>query len=73
MTISFAPLWQLIFKRKIKQKDLWEAAHISASTCQKLRNNQNVTTDVLVRICEVLDCDLSDIMVLERNKQCQKN
>lgn len=67
MKISFDPLWDLIFKKKIKQKDLWKSAHISASTCQKLRNNQNVTTEVLVRICEVLDCDLSDIVTLERN------
>ncbi|WP_270279939.1 helix-turn-helix domain-containing protein [Vagococcus bubulae] len=61
MKISYKPLWKLMIDKEIKQKDLKNGARLSSSTIQKLRNNENVTTDVLLRICNFLDCDLSDI------------
>ena len=69
MKISYEPLWKLLIDKKISQKELWEKAHISSSTCQKLRNNENVTTDVLLRICSILNCNIQEIMEFEKDKR----
>lgn len=42
--------------------ELMERAKISKSTFYKMKNGENITTDVLVRICNVLECDVSDIV-----------
>ena len=46
----------------MKKKDLREAAGISTSTMAKLSKNENVNTDILVKICKALNCDIADIM-----------
>ena len=61
MNISYRPLFKLIKEKGLLQKDVWEKAHLSGSSCQSLRNNQCVTTDILVRLCEVLECNIGDI------------
>ena len=48
----------------MKKADLKRLTGISTATIAKLDKGQNVTTDILVRICEALDCELSDIMEL---------
>ena len=48
----------------MKKKELGEAAGISNSLIAKLGKNENVTVDVLVRICTALDCGIDDIMEL---------
>ncbi|MGX7066387.1 DNA-binding Xre family transcriptional regulator [Vagococcus fluvialis] len=62
MKISYKPLWKLMIDRDIKQKDLKREAKLSSSTIQKLRTNQNVTTDALLRICIFLNCNISEIV-----------
>lgn len=52
----------------MKKSDLRKNAKISSSTLAKLTNDENVTTDVLVRICNELKCDVSDIMEFVPNK-----
>ena len=47
-----------------------EKAKVSKSTFYKLKNGDNVTTDVLLRICDVLHCDISDIVECVEDKQC---
>ncbi len=49
----------------MKKKDLCEAAGISHASVAKLGKNENVTTDVLVKICTALKCDISDIMEIK--------
>lgn len=71
MAISYKKLWKLLIDRDMKKKDLCEAAGISHASVAKLGKNENVTTDVLVKICTALKCDISDIMEikeLEREK-----
>lgn len=46
----------------MKKKDLAEAAHLTHYQMTKLANNQDITTDVLRRICKVLDCEADDII-----------
>lgn len=62
MTVSYKKLWKLLIDKDMKKKDLREAAGISTSSMAKLGKNENVTTDVLVKICKALNCDISDIV-----------
>ena len=60
--MSYNKLWKLLIDKKMKKSDLRKNAKISSSTLAKLTNDENVTTDVLVKICNELKCDVSDIM-----------
>ena len=62
MTISYKKLWKLLIDKDMKKKDLQKAAGISATSITKLGKNENLTTAVLVKICNALDCDISEIM-----------
>lgn len=62
MKFSYKKLWKLLIDRDIKHKDLIDKTGISRSTFYKLKKDENVTTDVLIKICEFLQCDISDIM-----------
>ena len=62
MKFSYKKLWKLLIDRDIKHKDLIDKTGISRSTFYKLKKDENVTTDVLIKICEFLKCDISDIM-----------
>lgn len=62
MRITYKKLWKLLVDREMMKKDLLEASKISTVSMAKLGKNQNVTTDVLLKICTALHCDISDIM-----------
>jgi len=64
--VSYNKLFKLLIDKKMKKGDLCAAASVSPSSLAKLRNGENVTTDVLFKICNVLDCDIADIMEIER-------
>lgn len=59
--ISYNPLWKKLVDRGWRKRDLQQNAGISTGTVAKLGRNENVTTAVLVKIAEALDCDLTDI------------
>ena len=71
MSVSYKPLWKLLIDREMNKTELRKAAGISTSALAKLGKNENVNTEVLVKICNVLKCDISDIMELtdERTEQ----
>lgn len=60
--MSYNRLWKLLIDKKMKKSDLRRNAKISSSTLAKLSNDENVTTEVLAKICNELQCDVSDIM-----------
>lgn len=60
--MSYKKLWKLLIDRDMKKSDLRKAAGISSSSLAKLGKDENVTTDVLLRICEALECNLNDIV-----------
>lgn len=62
MQISYKKLWKLLIDRDMMKKDLAERAGISPASIAKLGRNENVNTDILLKICMALDCDVSDIM-----------
>lgn len=63
-------LYKNLFKKLIDldmtNNELMEKANVSKSTFYKIKNGQNVTTDVLLRICNTLDCDISEIVECEK-------
>ena len=61
MAISYKKLWKLLIDRDMKKKDLIALSGISQSSVTKMGKNENVNTDVLVRICQALNCDIGDI------------
>lgn len=62
MKISYNKLWKLLIDKNMRRKDLQEVAEISSASIAKLGKGENITTDVLLKICEALDCTLEDIM-----------
>lgn len=62
MKISYKPLWKLLIDKGMRKQDLQAAAKISAGSIAKLGKDENITTDVLIKICNALDCDLSGIL-----------
>lgn len=62
MAISYKKLWKLLIDKDMKKSDLLNAAGISRYTINKLNRGDNVTTDVLVKICRALDCTMDDII-----------
>lgn len=66
MRICYKRLWKLLIDKDIKKKDLAMMADVSQSSITKLTNDENVTTDILLKICIALDCGLSDIAEIEK-------
>lgn len=62
MRISYNKLWKLLIDKEMKKMELKEAAGISAASIAKLGKGENITTDVLLKICEALHVRLEDIM-----------
>ncbi|GHU87383.1 hypothetical protein FACS1894202_01570 [Clostridia bacterium] len=59
---SYKKLWHLLIEKDMTRQDLRRAAGMSSSTIAKVARNENVNTDVLLKICEVLNCNISDIV-----------
>ena len=60
--LSYKKLFKMLIDIDMKNTELMEKAKISKSTFYKMKNGENITTDVLLRVCEVLKCDVSDIV-----------
>ena len=72
MIISYNKLWHLLIDKKMNKQDLKRASGISTASIAKLGKGENITTDVLIKICKALDCDLHDIMELTRINETNK-
>jgi putative transcriptional regulator len=62
MRISYNKLWKMLIDKGMTKMQLKDAAGISAASIAKLGKGANITTDVLLKICETLDCKLEDIL-----------
>jgi DNA-binding Xre family transcriptional regulator len=60
--ISYKKLWHILLDKDLKKKDLVKLAGVSSYTISKLNRGDNVTTDVLQKICNALSCNIGDIM-----------
>lgn len=67
MRISYNKLWKLLIDKNMNKQALREACGISSASVAKLGKGENITTDVLLRICTALQCDIGDIMEIVEN------
>lgn len=67
MDVSYNKLFKLMIDKKMKKKDLQEAAGLSPASIAKLSKDQYVSMDVLVKICQALDVDIGDILEIKPN------
>jgi DNA-binding Xre family transcriptional regulator len=62
MTISYKKLWKLLIDKDLMKKDLQQQANISWATITKMSKGETVSTEVLMKVCKVLGCDIGDIV-----------
>lgn len=64
--ISYKPLWRLILERDMTKVDLRKKTKIAPSTFTKMSNNEQVSLDILARICLELECGFDDIVEIDK-------
>ena len=64
MEVSFKKLWKMLIDKDMKKKDLQASAGISWASVTKLSKNENVSMEVLMKVCQAMNCDIGDIMEL---------
>ncbi len=62
MSFSYKPLWKLLIDKEMSKKQLMEATGISKSTMDKMARNEQVSLDILDRICNYFNCKIEDII-----------
>ena len=62
MAVSYKKLWKLLIDKDMNKTELRTATGITTTALAKLGRNENVNTEVLVKICKALECNIEDIM-----------
>ena len=62
MEISYNNLWKILIDKNMNKGDLCNKAQISKGTMAKMTNNEPVTLTVIEKICDVLQCDIGDVV-----------
>lgn len=68
MAASYKKLWKLLIDKDMKKEDLRKAAGITTTAMAKLGRNENVNIEVLLKICNALECDITDIMEIVKGE-----
>ena len=68
MAVSYKKLWKLLIDKDMRKEDLRIAAGLTSTAIAKLGRNEDVSTKVLLKICQTLNCDISDIMEIIAEK-----
>lgn len=68
MKVSYNKLWKMLIDKNMKKMDLLEVTQMSPNTLAKLGRNEDVSMDVLRRICEYFQCDIGDICEMIREE-----
>ena len=69
MAASYKKLWKLLIDKEMRKEDLRLKAGITTTAMAKLGKNETVHMDILLKICDALDCDINDILEIERLKK----
>ena len=72
MRISYRPLWVILAEREMTKKELREKSGISTASLAKLGKGEDLTTDVLLKICETLNCNINEIVETVSNENEEK-
>lgn len=67
MKLSYNKLWKLLIDMNLNKQDLIKLTEISSSSVAKLSKGKNVNTDTLLKICEKLNCDISEIVEITKD------
>lgn len=68
MAVSYNGLWKILIDKNLQRKDLTEQLNISSTTIAKMGKGEQVSMNVLERICTYLDCNIGDIMRFEKEE-----
>lgn len=71
MGVSYKRLWKLLIDRDMTKTEMRKQSGISTGALAKLGKNETVSMDVLVKICQALECDLNDIVELTEDGRAQ--
>ena len=69
MTISYDRLWKLMIDKKINKTQLCERAGITTNAMAKLGRNETVQVEVLAKICDLLKCNMDDILEIKKGEE----
>ena len=61
MKVSYDKLWKILIDKKMKKYQLREQAHISSNSVAKLSKDEFVSMEILMKICETLECNIGDV------------
>ena len=73
MKVQYKRLWKLLIDKDLTKRDLARLAHVSGGTLTKMSRGENVSVDILMRICEALDCGLEDIIEFLPDREISGN
>ena len=62
MAANYNKLWKLLIDKGMTKTDLRMKTGMSTSTLAKMSNNENVSMEIILRICEILECNVGDVM-----------
>ncbi|MCK9329093.1 MAG: helix-turn-helix transcriptional regulator [Candidatus Cloacimonetes bacterium] len=66
MHANYNGLWKILIDKKMKKKDLVLAANISWTSVTKMSKGENVSMDILMKVCQAFDCNIGDIVEFEK-------
>ena len=72
MSVSYKKLWKLLIDKDMKKKDLRSLTGVSTTTMSRLAKGENVSTEILAKICVALNCDVGDILEFVPENKGQK-
>lgn len=68
MAVSYKKLWKLLIDKDMRKEDLRIAAGLTSTAIAKLGRNEDVSTKILLKICQTLNCEISDIVEIIADK-----
>ena len=72
MHISYQPLWDTLKERGMRKEDLRLAAGLTTNMIANMGEGEHISMKTLLRICEALNCDIADVIALERDNNFAK-
>lgn len=67
--VSYNKLWKTLIDKGMKKTDLIKEAGISSATLAKMSNNQTVSMETIIKVCDVVDCDICDVITIDKSSE----
>ena len=71
MKVNYNKLWKMLIDFNMSKTQLRKQAGVTTNALAKMGKNENVSTEVLCKICNVLSCQIEDIMELVETEECK--